>query len=280
MAVRGGGHHRSGAERSGGKGGSPLEGAGMWIWYAGACGTARQIVEQARRVGLSHVIIKVGDGPGFGDGRDHEVFRRQAAELIPALQDAGIAACTWSYNYLDNPECEARVANWALAQGADAHIFDIESESEGKSEAAAALLAAVREAHPDAYLGYAPLPVVDFHLGLPYWQFNAECQAVLPQFYPTDLGSSWPLGRLFDQWARWEGIWRSWGGAVPELAPVVEGYLPESPAVLWEMGDFVQERGLRGVSVWSWQHANPAVWDALRALPLPKGGARGEECAG
>ena len=69
MTAPSGGHRRSGGE-----GGSPLHGAGVWIWYASACGTPQQIVEQARRAGLSNVIIKVGDGPGFGDGRDREVF--------------------------------------------------------------------------------------------------------------------------------------------------------------------------------------------------------------
>lgn len=245
-----------------------MHGKGVWVWYAAPCGTPEAMAAQAQAAGLSHVIIKVGDGGGFGDQFDREVFRRQFAEYAPPLRAAGLRVLTWTYNYLEDAAGEAAVVNWALANGSEGHVFNPEIESEKRPAEADELLRLVREAHPGAFLAYAPLPVIDYHQDAPYVQFNAACQSVAPQFYPTAFKGEWPLPALWEQWDRWAGVWKAWGKPMPELLPLVEGYFAESPAVIAEFAAQAFERGVPGWSVWSWQHLTPETWAAIAAAPM------------
>lgn len=246
----------------------PIAGRGAWIWYLEQCDGVPGVLERAQALGLSHVLLKVGDGAGYGTARDPEVFRRQWEGAVGPLHDAGLRVLSWSYVYLDDPAGEAEVALWALRHGADGHVFDVEGESAGKASAAQTLCSNMRTEAPDAFLAYAPLPVISYHQRLPYAQFNQVCNAVLPQFYTKALGTGddWPFARLFQEWDDWTTRWRAQDIPMPVLAPAIDGYLPGNADSIAQYTEFIGTRGLPGVSVWRLDTLTPEMGQAFQSL--------------
>ena len=248
----------------------PINGRGAWVWYASQCGTVEDMIFWARQGKIDHLLVKVGDGNRFGTADEPFVFSDQFENVRDGLKAAGIRVLTWSYNYLNDPQGEADIAIWALNNGSDGHVFDIESESEGKADAADMLGALVRSKHPDAFLAYAPHAVIDYHLKLPYLQFNAFCDAVMPQFYTLELGNGreWSFPRLFAEWDRWIGLWQASGNTVPVLVPFIDGYKDGNTATIAEYGPIATARGIEGVSIWRFDTMQPAMYEALAAIPF------------
>lgn len=251
---------------------APIVGKGVWVWYtdrqlAQSHGLSSQVVAEngdlaavARRaqgVGLAHLFIKCGEysyWPQWEPALDH-------------LKAAGFRVLGWSYCHGDDPLLEAEIAIKAARAGADGHIFDVEAEFEGKAEAATELGARVRDALGPAYfLGYAPLPVIDFHLSLPYLQFNRFCQAVLPQFYWKELGRFGDLELLFEQWEKWAQRWKQAGEPAPTLFPIGQAYGAVSASEIRAFVQACQQRGLEGYSFWEWSQMGQEPWEAVARI--------------
>lgn len=248
----------------------PIQGKGAWVWYARSCGTVEDILFWCQQGGIDHLLIKVGDGPRFGDRSNPDVFRQQFLAVRDPLKAAGLRVLTWSYNYLEHPQAEAEIANWSLANGSDGHVFDVEVEAKGKPEAAEDLGRQVRAVHPGAFLAYASLPVISRHRDLPYLQFNRFCDAVMPQFYIRSLGTGedYPFSRLFAEWDEWTARWAADGEPVPVLAPTIDGYVPGNEQTIREYGPLAQARNIPGVCVYRLDTMSPAMYVALRDLTL------------
>lgn len=82
---------------------------------------------------------------------------------------------------------EGNIACWALDMGADGHVFDAESEYEGHAQQATQMLSQVRRHTPNAFLAYAPFPIISYHPNLPFIEFGAQCDAVMPSTYWEDF---------------------------------------------------------------------------------------------
>lgn len=250
----------------------PVTGKGLWIWYTdrelaqshglssalvAEGGDLPAIARRARGAGLSHLFVKCGE---YG-------YWLQWEPALDYLKKAGFRVLGWSYCRGDDPAQEAESAIRAAKAGADGHVFDVEAEFEGKARAATELGARVRDAlGPDYFLGYAPLPIIDFHLNLPYLQFNRFCQGVLPQFYWKALGRFGSLDFLFGQWEKWGQRWREAEEPLPQLFPIGQAYGGVDAAEIAAFVTACRERGILGFSLWEWAQMGPEAWEAIAQL--------------
>lgn len=205
-------------------------GRGWWVWDLRNIGSIEVVIEQATAANCTHVLLKGGDGPAF--------WAHQMTEAnVRKLKDAGLGVYAWTYGYGGTSpgsahaprewsiDDEIAVARQVIAvPGLDGFVVDVEAEWRDQMNAAATaerFAAAVREMW-SGFFAYSPVPVIDYHLHLPYVQFNAVCDAVLPQFYCRALGWSFP--DLLEQWTRWEATWRANGYRVPPILPAGETF--------------------------------------------------------
>src|SRR5919199_3107598 len=195
---------------------------GLWIWRIESCldGTIESIIKKCHDYDISYLIIKNGDGATLWPQLDRGI--------VSQLQDAGIKVYSWSYNYGKDPLAEAQVAIKCLELGVNGHVFDAEGEFErepNNTQLAEVMLQTVRSRHPDKFLAYAPLAIVDYHPSFPYVTFGKYCDAVMPQVYWgswTSLGQSPTRGLLwmYDNWERWQKNWRD-NGHEDSVKPII-----------------------------------------------------------
>ena len=88
-----------------------LQGKGFFTWRIPKCeqGDPRKIVSLAVEAGLTHLVLKVADGPGvyngnWGDAKDH------TSPVIMELRNKGIKVYGWHYVYGNEPSSESTVA--------------------------------------------------------------------------------------------------------------------------------------------------------------------------
>src|SRR4030066_302915 len=144
-----------------------LEGKGFFTWKIPNCehGDAGQIAARAKAAGLSHMVLKVADGPmiyngNWGDPKDY------TTPVVNALRALGIKVWGWHYIYGDNPIGEANVAITRIRQyDLDGYVIDVEKEykASGKKAAAKKFMAQIRSAFSNFTLAlssyrYPPLP--------------------------------------------------------------------------------------------------------------------------
>lgn len=249
-------------------------GKGMWIWYLSACmgGDIQRIIQQCKDFNISYVIVKCGDGENTWD--------QFTSELVNAFHTAGIKIYSWSYVYGNNPLREAAIAMWALDMNVDGHVFDAESEYEGKNPQAEIMLQAVRNHSESAFLAYAPFPIIDSHPTYPYVEFGKYCDAVMPQIYWGDFQKT-PLDAvnwMYDNFSRWQEVHP---GSTKPIIPLGQAYdnpdiNPPYKSTPEDLAEFISVvRGYMSVTFWSFQHIlGDPLWEAIRdnnvkAAPAP-----------
>jgi hypothetical protein len=243
------------------------QGRAWWIWYIDQCGGVPGIIDACRRTRTTNVFVKGGDGPYAWD--------QVTTQLVDELTNAGLNVYLWHYAYLGwlpntvhgddfkwSVHDEAGCVKNMLARGGPnvkGFIADVEAESEGRWRQATAYCNVLRPllAADNRWFAYAPLPVIDYHQALPYVQFNAYCDAVLPQFYSRNLQGDppWTLDRLLEQWTRWTATWRAAGQAAPVLMPVGEAYGLATVQSVRDFETLVKWQEWPSWSYWSLQHA-------------------------
>jgi hypothetical protein len=247
----------------------------VWIWRLAQClgGDIDAIIAQCKKYDLSGVFIKNGDGANLWTQLNKDVVRQ--------FQDAGIKVYAWSYSYGKDPTGEANVAIHNLDLGVNGFVFDAEAEYRdvvNNTQAAETMLQAVRARHPDAFLAYTPLAIIDFHTKFPYVTFGKYCDAVMPQVYYgmwTKTGQSPQRGILwmYDNWSRWQQNWVESGSAesVKPIIPIAQAfddYTVTPPYVLKpsDIREFVTTvKDYQAVSFYSFQHIERTdCWEAIR----------------
>ena len=156
-----------------------LEGKGYYIWKIHKCedGDVSAITRRAKEAGLSHVLIKIADGP-----RSYNVDL--AAPLVEAVKGAGIQAWGWQYVYGDEPFGEADIAiHRVTTLGMDGYIINAEGHYKGKNAEASAFVDRLREGLPDTQIGLSSYRYPSYHPELPWSEFLAGCDYNFPQVY-------------------------------------------------------------------------------------------------
>lgn len=261
-------------------------GKGMWIWMHDRAdgGDPEAIVRRARESGLTHIYVRTGTlKEGFMGGPFLD-------RLLPVAHANGIRVYGWDFPYLKHPGADVERALAAIhhttpdGHRIDGFSADIESTREGTNneiEYVTAYVTWLRGRVGSNYPLIATIPnptPSKVATGFPYAEVVSTFDAVAPMVYwmnrdpATDVANAiaylaqfgkpvFPVGQAYD------------GG--PEGGPPG---VPGRDQIIRFMQS-AEAHGAPGVSFWSWQHATPEVWDAVRdagEFRLIPGGPNGE----
>jgi Putative peptidoglycan binding domain len=241
--------------------GNPFAGRGMWIWVLSRSsgGSVPAIVAQAKRYGVTTVMIKAGDGSS--------AWSQFNAPLVRALHASGLKVCAWQYVYGTYPTTEAQVGATAVRDGADCLLIDAESQYEGKYVQAQAYIQRLRSligaSMPVALAGF---PYMDYHPGFPYSVFLGPggAQYNVPQMYWKDIGTT-----VDAVYAHTFAYNRLYGRPVSPLGQV---YNNPPASQIERFRQLSRAYGSPNVSWWDWQEAPSGAW---RAISQPVGAPTG-----
>lgn len=255
----------------------PWAGRCGWIWVENQVGDVNQDglvtvddwIALAQQYGMRGVFVKEADeGRRWWQTDDGELARYRAA---------GLAVSAWTYAYGSNPTAAAAVIV-DLAQRFDGVIIDAEAElrnAEGvdrsRTEIIDGMLGPVRDAIGWDYpLAVAPLPVAQYHEDLNYERWRDWGCDMTPQLYFNALGRSWPVERLFRDWAKRFDMTRVYPayGAYGDT-----GYSGDAGARYPTAGEITLAEqlavsfGCPGVSYWRLDTIRPELWPFAAGQP-------------
>jgi hypothetical protein len=248
-------------------------GNGMWIWNLANCegGNVAAIVAVARRCNVHWVAIKAFDG-------EWGWWRQFGPEIVKAFHDAGIACGFWWYSVSDwqgpvdgssGPSHDCTMAleldnvERAIQMGPDFGIIDPEKEW--------CLIPGKRD-DPDAHafeygtemrrrVGDYPIYAgivgseTGYWVGNPLEEISHHFDGTCPQVYTW----SWQVPN--DPWLA-RAITLSYGNP---CYPIYESSSGDPSGNMLVQVEQAMARGCRGVSWWSWEHANDDEWLAIQA---------------
>jgi hypothetical protein len=253
-----------------------LDGKWAWIWEWQKCagGDPVGVAERLKGAGLAGAFIKTSDG-----GHDYDQGQ-PIEDIFAGLERAGVAAIPWAYWYLADQPFDAygaRALTWrqeaenlvdiARRLDAQAFIIDVEAESENASNPdanARAALLIVKALLPKLAVYYAPLAQPNFHRRLPYRAFNAYCQGIIPQAYHNamEVPPEQAIRLCYE-------AFESEGLATIPMFPAGGAYGTTTPEELAAWTAAAKARGATGVSYWSFQHIDDALWAAIKEVEMP-----------
>ena len=208
--------------------------------------------------GITHVYVKAGDGPNVWS---------QFAPCVDPFHAAGLKVYAWQYVYADDPESEARVGIHALESRCDGLVLDIEAECEGKHAEIARLWDVLRLSYPDAWIAYAPLPIIEYHDPELYRISCQYASAHCPQFYWADLGQYWgDFERLFSIWETAMAQWKAEGLPDLPLMPIGQAFGDATPDEIARFSVYAKSDDCPAISFWSLDAANAVQREAVEAL--------------
>jgi hypothetical protein len=246
-------------------------GTGMWIyqWHRTDGGQAAHIVKRAKWAGLSALYLRTGSSwDGFTAGGT-------LPALLRATRGTGINVIAWDFPRLRHPGADAlRLARaaWFDRGAKGAHVAavapDIETPAEGTFNAAWRVRTYLRVLRRHLPKGVTILSTVpwpsSYRLGnYPYGTVAARSDVLVPMAYWYDNSP----GYVTEQSIRYLRRFHK------PVAPVGQGYdgkldVPSLPHnnLSRQVPVFFRtaaRAGASAVSIWSWQSAKPATWNAL-----------------
>ena len=247
------------------------QGTGMWIyqWHRTSGGRAATIVRRAKWAGLSSLYLRTGSSwDGFTGGSN-------LRSLLRATRGTTISVVAWDFPRLRRPGVDAmRLARAAwLGRGSNgAHVAavapDIETPAEGTFNAAWRVriyLRVLRQHLPKGVtiLSTVPWPSSYRTGDYPYGTVAARSDVLVPMAYWYNNSPGYVTDRSIRYLRRFH----------KPVAPVGQGYdgrldVPSLPHndLSHQVPVFFRtaaRAGARAVSIWSWQSAKSATWNAL-----------------
>lgn len=240
----------------------------IWNWRRADGGDVAAVAARLRRAGCVGALVKAHDGPHWRSGAFDQ--GRPWREICRALKAEGIRCAGWGYLYGADPEGEAQRAIETAQYGeAEAYVLDVEAEFEGRPEAAEAVCRPIRQAlGPEYPLYYSTFAIARYHRSFPYDVFNRYCTGALPQAYYNAFG--WPVERALT-WMYEDYTALGLGGErlFPVAGAYQEGAVPSpSPESLQQFAALARQQGSLGLSFWSYEHMDEAMWQAVAAIDL------------
>lgn len=243
----------------------PLEGKGFYIWKIHNCegGNPTAILKRASAARLTHVLIKIADGP-----RAYNVDL--AAPLVEALKGGGLKAWGWQFVYGDEPFGEAAIAVHRLRTlGLDGFVVNAETAYKGKYAAANAYMESLR-ARIDVPVGLSSFRFPAYHPTFPWTEFLSACDLNMPQVYWVQATN--PAQQLDRSIAQFQDVYPV-RPIVPTGAAYEEfGWRP----TLAQVAEFVhhaRQIGLAAANFWSWDYGGSAagrdLWDVIAGYEWP-----------
>ncbi|KAF0108310.1 MAG: hypothetical protein FD146_884 [Anaerolineaceae bacterium] len=248
-----------------------LQGKGFFTFILPECekGAPAAILAAAQAAGLSHVLVKIADGPRpFGVDSSGSDF---TAPVVQALRAAGIAVWGWHYVYGNDPAGEAAVAiQRAQALGLDGYVVDAEQEYKlpGRDKAARKFMTAVR-AGLDIPVALSSYRFPDYHPELPWAVFLEFCDYHMPQVYWEQAHNAG--NQLRESKRQCDAL----PHAKPYLATGAAYGTPGWAATPADIADFLNTAKMLGIpaaNFFSWDYCRahlPAVWKAAADFAWP-----------
>ncbi len=241
------------------------EGNHMFIWQLEHIysGDIRKMIDKAKELGYTGVLIKFADGSLAGDAKSRRYMERFKA-AAPLFKAAGLVVGGWIYQYLTDVQGEVDACTQALEHGADWLVLDGEAEIAGKNAQVADFGQRLRSRHPQAAVGFSSFPVYEYHRDVPYREYAAFCNVMMPQVYWAAIG--WDVSKTMNTTLE---QYRQFGLPV---APTGQCYDAAAPADISRFIELSRRAGLDGVSWWTWQEADEAQLQATKTDAFRKGG--------
>ena len=244
-----------------------LEGKWVWIWNWRRCdgGDVARVAARLKAAGCTGAIVKAHDGARWFD--QGEPWR----EICRALKAQGLRVAAWAYIYGADWPGEAQLAIETVQYGeADAYVLNVESELKNHPDVAEALAGRIREAvGPNYPLFYSTFAIARYHREFPYAAFQRHCTGALPLVYWNAF--RWPveqaLGWTYEDYA---ALGEAPGRVFPVGGLYREGYVPyPAREEVLRFAAQATSAGSPGISFWSYEHMDEAMWQAVRDIPWP-----------
>jgi hypothetical protein len=240
-----------------------IEGKGQFMWVLSRCegGDPMAIADEAQRAGLSHVLIKVADGP--------YAFNHEAniSGIVLALHRLGIKVWGWQYIYGYRPIEEAKIgASRTISFDMDGFVVNAEREFKrlGMDAVARQYMRQIKEEFTIGFpIGLSSYRFPRYHMAFPWQTLRSYCDFDMPQVYWE--GAHNPANQLEMSHAEFKRM-------TPQLPYVATGSAytrgdwAATPEDIEYFMDNASTLGLSGVNFWEWGHTRkylPDVWDAI-----------------
>jgi len=244
-----------------------LTGKGIYLWQIRHTlgGDPEKIAEAVSDAGMSHVWMKVADGPGRYNidpqGKD------LVPELIEELGKRGIACWGWQYVYGRYPELEAQRAVQRINE-LDLDGFVVNAEGEYKSagaDNARTYMRELRRGAPNLLIGLSSYRFPRLHATFPFDAFLEYCDFNAPQVYWMGAhNSADQLRACIQEYAQYAGTFPR--PVFPTGAAYSEyGWRPSVAEVVAFM-DATRDLKLSGFNFWEMRNClinMPEVWQAI-----------------
>lgn len=242
-----------------------LEGKGVFIWKVHRCegGNPAAIARRASEAGLSHVLIKIADGP-----RAYNVDL--AAPVVEALKASGIQVWGWQFVYGNEPFGEADIAIHRIKTLALAgFVINAEVDYKGKNAAASAYMESLRGG-TSVPLALSSFRYPNYHKKLPWAEFLSHCDFNMPQVYWVQADNpDQQLDRSISQFQGYPPVLP----IIPTGAAYEEGGWRPKPAEITQFLRHVRQIGLPAANFWSWDYAGSSegqdFWKAISDYDWP-----------
>jgi hypothetical protein len=252
-----------------------LQGKGFMIWKVPSCegGIAAEIARVAKEASLSHVLIKIADGP-YTYNVDKTTKVDYVPAVVAALRAKGLQVWGWHYVYGYNPVGEAQMAVKRVKElGLDGYVIDAEVEYKlpGRDVVARTFMTELRKGIPNTPVALCSYRFPTYHPQLPWKDFLDKCDFNMPQVYWQDAHN--PGAQLKRCVREFQ--------AITPYRPI----LPTGPvyrysgweATQGEMIEFLQavvELNLSSTNFFAWDYGRTklkTLWETISMFPWPTG---------
>jgi hypothetical protein len=252
-----------------------LYGKGYYIWQIPKCdgGIPSAITAAAVEAGLSHVLIKIADGPHLVYNYDEETETDLVPPVLTELRNAGIQVWGWHYVKGDDPIGEAHLGiSRTLELKTDGYVIDAESEYKetGKEKAAELYMRQLREGLYDLPIALSTYRYPRLHSALPFAQFLERCDYAMPQVYFEKAHNpEEQLDRCLEQYMSLVPA----RPVIPTAPTYAVGDWRPTPDEIQRFLQHSRELGLTAANAWSWDFARRPkymdLWDAVADFDWP-----------
>lgn len=250
-----------------------LQGKGFMIWQIPRCegGNADAIANAAQAAGLTHILIKIADGP-YAYNKDKTTGRDLVPPVAQALRNKGIGVWGWHYVYGINPAGEAQMAIRRVQElGVEGYVIDAEVEYKepGKDAAARRFMNDLRAALPNLPIGLSSYRFPTYHPQLPWKVFLDKCDLNMPQVYWQAAHNA---GAQLRRSVREFQAMTPYRPVIPTGPVYKVGDWTPTPTDVIEFMDTARALNIPSVNYFEWYYGRTIlkpVWDAISAYSWP-----------
>jgi hypothetical protein len=238
-----------------------FNGSFMFIWNAKNLdnGDVNAMIAQAKKMGVTGVIIKFANGSLNGDPVSQS-YMAQFKKYVGPFKAAGFQVGGWIYQYLTDVQGEVDACSQAIDAGADFIVLDGEAELKGKAARVAEFGQLLRAKHPDTLLALSSFAIASYHPEVPFAEYSNFVNAMMPQIYWDDMG--WTVDKAFNTSI---ASYKRYG---KPIAPTGQSYATAQPNDIARFIQLSQEAKFTNISWWDWDEANQGQLGAIQANPL------------